>query len=550
MVAFGPYAQIGANLVEQGYAALPIMPGSKRPGVRMPNGTWEGLQDWAARAAARLPLEIEVENWSASGAGVCVALGAASQHTVGADLDTDDGPIIAALMRVLPPSPVGKAGQKGETLFYRSGPNFPTRHFDVRGPDGVKRRVLDLLGTGTQSVIPPSVHPDTGQPYRWTRLEPLDAVAPDELPWIDEDIGDRIAEALAPFGFEPETLPPPRREAPDGEELPHRRLNNLAMGDLGAWVPDLGLYKLKRRGEGYVAVPTWRASHRGRPLEKRGQNLKIHKDGIRDFHDGDRRYTPIDLAICARGLQLVEAFEWLARRVGYGETIAEDIAPRTVERRDGVLIDSETGEVIEEPAAPAQAAPAGAGGGDPRDFLDEHLQVPGLVGEIADWIEATSPKPIRLFAVGAALVIVGTLVGRRVFTEEPASGTALYLLTIAGTGAGKERPQEAMRQILDAVSSDRLHTGAASSAASLAMRLHDRPVQVQIIDEVDKVFARAGAKMANSQEKELVQDYNTLWGRLTGTFSPNSTTTRGDIQIKFPVSRSSEPPRRPASTST
>ncbi|MGU3417669.1 DUF3987 domain-containing protein [Methylobacterium sp. D54C] len=540
MMSAGPYAQIGASLVERGYAALPIIPGTKRPGLPLGGGDWRGMDDWAARAAARLPIEIEVDQWSASNGGVCVAHGPASRGTVSADIDTDDPDIMAAILAVLPVSMVGKAGQKGETLFYRAGPGFMTRRFNVRGPDGVLRRVLDLLGPGTQTVLPPTVHPDTGQPYRWTRTETLDAVDPDDLPWIDDDIGDALAEALKPFGYEAETAPPPRRETPAGEEAPHRRLNNLAMDDLGAWVPDLGLYKLKRRGGGYVAVPTWRPSHTGRSLEKRGQNLKIHQDGIRDFHDGERPYTPLDLVMCARGLELDQAFMWLADRVGFGETIAVDIAPRAVERRDGVLIDAETGEIIDEAPAATNVPPeinvASSNGpaGDPRDFPDEYLQVPGLVGDIADWIEATSPKPIRLFAIGAALAVVGTLVGRRVYCGRPLSGTALYQLAIAGTGSGKERSQEAMRQILDAVSPERLHTGAASSAASLAMRLAERPVQVQIIDEVDKVLARAGARQANAQERELVQDYCTLWGRLTGTFSPNSTTTRGDIQIKHP----------------
>lgn len=528
----GPYAQIGAKLVERGYAALPIIPGSKRPGVPLGAGGWRGMDDWAARAAARLPIEIEVEQWSASDGGVCIALGRGSRDTVAADIDTDDAAIAAAILGALPTTQVGKAGQKGETLFFRASSNFPTRRFNVRGPNGTVRRVLDLLGPGTQTVLPPTIHPDTGQPYRWTRIETLDAVNPNDLPWIDDDVGDRIAEALKPFGYEPEAERPPRVEVAAGEETPHRRLNDLAMADLGAWVPDLALYKLKRRGDGYVAVPTWRGSHTGRPLEKRGQNLKIHRDGIRDFHDGDRTYTPLDLVMRARGAELGEAFEWLARRVGYGEDVTTDLEPRTVERREGVLIDAETGEVIEEPAAVPEPTPAI--GSDPRDFLEEHLQVPGLVGEIADWIEATSPKPIRLFAVGAALLTVGTLVGRRVYCGMPRSGAHLYLLTIAGTGAGKERPQEAMRQILDAASGERLHTGAASSASSLAMRLAERPVQVQIIDEVDKVLARSGAKHANAQERELVQDYCTLWGRGMGTFIPNSTTTRGDILIHRP----------------
>lgn len=527
----GPYAQIGARLVERGYAALPIMPGTKRPGVPLGDGSFIGLDDWAARAAARLPLDIEIDRWSASPAGVCVALGPASRNTVAADVDTDVPEIRAALMTVLPESMVGKAGQKGETLFYRSSPNFPSLSFNLPGPDGRPQRVLDLLGPGRQSVMPPSVHPDTGQPYRWTRLETLDAIDPEDLPWIDDDIGERIAEVLRPFGYTPEPERPPRREVPEGEETPHRRLNNLAMADLGAWVPDLGLYRLRRRGGGYVAVPTWRPSHTGRPLEKRGLNLKIHPQGIRDFHDLERPYTPLDLVMCARGDGLDQAFEWLAARVGYGEGIDLDLQPRHVLERDGVLFDAETGEIVEERPQAAEPAPAG---GDSRDFPDADLQVPGLVGAIADWIEATSPKPIRLFAVAAALITVGTLIGRRVYCGMPRSGAHLYALTIAGTGAGKERPQEAMRQILDAVSSTRLHAGASSSAASLAMRLAERPVQVQIIDEVDKVLARSGSRNANAQERELVQDYCTLWGRGMGTFIPNSTTTRGDILIHRP----------------
>ena len=230
----GPYAQIGARLVERGYAAIPIIPGTKRPGLPLGGGSWIGMDDWAARASARLPLDIEIGLWSASDGGVCVALGNASRGVVAADIDTDVPAVRDAILSVLPPSLTGKAGQKGETLFYRASSNFPSRSFNLPGPDGRPERVLDLLGTGKQTVLPPTVHPDTGQPYRWTRPETLDGIDPEELPWIDDDIGERIAEALKPFGYAPEPERPPRREAAEGEETPHRRVNNLAMADLGA----------------------------------------------------------------------------------------------------------------------------------------------------------------------------------------------------------------------------------------------------------------------------------------------------------------------------
>ncbi len=43
---------------------------------------------------------------------------------------------------------------------------------------------LHLLGTGSQAVIPASIHPDTGKPYHWLRkfdFDMLDLVRPDRL---------------------------------------------------------------------------------------------------------------------------------------------------------------------------------------------------------------------------------------------------------------------------------------------------------------------------------------------------------------------------------
>ncbi|MFC7704845.1 VapE domain-containing protein [Plastorhodobacter daqingensis] len=36
---------------------------------------------------------------------------------------------------------------------------------------------IDILGTGAQAVLPPSLHPDTGQPYRWERTIDFDMLA-------------------------------------------------------------------------------------------------------------------------------------------------------------------------------------------------------------------------------------------------------------------------------------------------------------------------------------------------------------------------------------
>ena len=58
--------------------------------------------------------------------------------------------------------------------------------------------LIELLGTG-QTVIPPTIHPETGNPYeRLTENTLLDTPI-DELPQVADDIIDLLGQALAPL---------------------------------------------------------------------------------------------------------------------------------------------------------------------------------------------------------------------------------------------------------------------------------------------------------------------------------------------------------------
>src|SRR5215510_4421584 len=86
-------------------------------------------------------------------------------------------------------------------------------------------------------------------------------------------------------------------------------------------------------------------------------------------------------------------------------------------------------------AQPAEGAAARSNA--PIDELARFTTVPGLVGEIVDWITATSRRPNRVLALGAAVTVVGTLIGRRV-AGPTRSATHLYAVGIAPTGSGKQ----------------------------------------------------------------------------------------------------------------
>jgi hypothetical protein len=53
----------------------------------------------------------------------------------------------------------------------------------------------------------------------------------------------------------------------------------------------------------------------------------------------------------------------------------------------------------------------------PPPVIDDLLRVPGLVGELADWITATSHRRQPVLALGASIAAVGTILGRKVRTE-------------------------------------------------------------------------------------------------------------------------------------
>src|SRR5262249_3787385 len=65
--------------------------------------------------------------------------------------------------------------------------------------------------------------------------------------------------------------------------------------------------------------------------------------------------------------------------------------------------------------------------------------VPGLVGQIVDWIVAGARRPNRVMALGVALTVVGTLIGRR-FEGPTGCATHLYVFILAPTGWGKDHP--------------------------------------------------------------------------------------------------------------
>src|SRR5262249_54723131 len=152
------YDSFAPALMERGYFPLPIAPGAKQPHRWTPSkNKFELFTGWSLR-----PLPLTTPQ---PGAGVGVRTGKQPGHNtvvVAMDYDNEDAALLVS--EALGGSRVNKAGATAWTEFYRASGAIPSE--DFCNDDG--ELVLQVLSDGRRTVIPPTGHPDTGKPYRWT----------------------------------------------------------------------------------------------------------------------------------------------------------------------------------------------------------------------------------------------------------------------------------------------------------------------------------------------------------------------------------------------
>ena len=77
------------------------------------------------------------------------------------------------------PSTALKEGARGVTMLYRSPVPIASRNFMVNGIP-----VMQVLADGRQTVLPPTIHPDTNRPYTWGSKFTLYNTHVNELPLL------------------------------------------------------------------------------------------------------------------------------------------------------------------------------------------------------------------------------------------------------------------------------------------------------------------------------------------------------------------------------
>ena len=161
-------------------AGLPVFPvRGKRPAIF----AWQGLSE-------RMPTEQEQAAWVRDFADLNMGLACgATSGIVILDIDSDNPAIIALIESLVPvKSPWFKVGKKGKSYAFRYNGE---RTYQVKDQTGAV--VFELLGPKRQTVLPPSIHPDTGLPYV-ANVDLLEVL--NELPKLPPDFETTARKAL------------------------------------------------------------------------------------------------------------------------------------------------------------------------------------------------------------------------------------------------------------------------------------------------------------------------------------------------------------------
>ncbi len=169
----------------------------------------------------------------------------------------------------------------------------------------------------------------------------------------------------------------------------------------------------------------------------------------------------------------------------------------------GGLANLQTGEIFEGPAAVAP----------PVDNSQDWLEPGGLLGDIADWIERTTPsRRNRPFAIAAAIVIIGTALGRTLYGPTR-TGTNLYITCLGESGTGKNWPLKSVSLILSAAGIPQAAgSGEWKSQVALENAVYERPCHVAVADEIGtSLFSQIMGKKANQHQAGISSTLRGLW---------------------------------------
>lgn len=117
------------------------------------------------------------------------------------------------------------------------------------------------------------------------------------------------------------------------------------------------------------------------------------------------------------------------------------------------------------------------------DIPAELLEPPGLVGDIARWMNDTAGCWQPVLSLGAALTFCGALFGRKV-KDESNGRTNIYGMGVGHSSSGKDHAARCITRIIQAARIESLLGGEVTSDTAIEICLKESPSKLFVMDEV------------------------------------------------------------------
>ena len=369
--------------------------------------------------------------------------------------------------------------------------------------------VFELRAGGVQDVLPPSIHPDTQNPYTWAGPSVWDGLP--ELPaalltiWAEWDRFRPQMADLCPWRRKAEVAPP-RKPRPMGDRASVIDGFNAAHGIHET----LQRFGYKRCGSsGRYLSPNSTSGIAGVVVFDDDRAYSHHAS---DPFDSAHTFDAFDLfAHYEHGGNVAKAVAAAGEFLGMTREPMPEYEPMTAEER--AKWDRVAADLM--PSMRKQ-----------RARQDGLLSVPGVLQDAVNWFNTTAVSHQPQFAVVYALALGCTVMGRRWRTEAN-NYTNAYFVCIGQTGSGKEYVRKALVKTLADCGLERLIGPSGYTAGSSVLHaLIDKPTHVMVMDEFGQKLKQASAR-GNTNAQSVLTALMEVFGMQDGILFPQGYSKAG-----------------------